>query len=105
MLDATKDIIRAVLKGDATIPESEQSAWARLLAKGAPVSAASCAPDPLPRLIPIKEVQALTGLTEQAIRRYARQGALERVLPPGGQRARGYTEASVRSFLEGRAAK
>ena len=105
MLDATKAAIRAVLKTDATIPESEQSAWTRLLAKGSPVSASSCAPDSLPRLVPIKEVQQLTGLTVQAIRRYARKGALERVLPPDAKRAIGYTEASVRAFLEGRTAK
>ena len=56
---------------------------------------------PLPRVVPIKEVQKLTGMTVQAVRRHARKGVLVRV-PAGAERAIGYTEASVRAFVEGR---
>lgn len=105
MLDSTKTICRTALNADPTVDEKERNAWAMLLAKGSPVSASSVASEPLPRLVHIREVQKLTGLTQQAIRGYARKGALVRIVAPGTNRGRGYTEASVRAFLEGRAAK
>ena len=102
MLDATKGVFRAALGTDPTITNEEKQAWSRIIAKGSPLADAPAIAAPLPRLVTAAEVARLTGLSVQCIRKYARAGTLDRVVGRGRSRGRGYTEASVRAFLEGR---
>ena len=104
MLTATQSALRAILGTDPTVTNEEKQAWVRMIARGNPLAEVSAvAPAPLPRIVSAAEVVKLTGMTVQSVRRYARNGTFERVVGAGNVRGRGYTEASVRAFLEGRA--
>lgn len=82
----------------------ERRNWTLWLAKDNPASESEPR-KPLPRVIGTREACKVTGYTPQSLRRLARNGTLERVYCKGGQRAHGFTETSIRAFLEGRNAK
>jgi len=58
---------------------------------------------PIEKVIAPEEASLLTGKSLQTLRRYARNGALVRVQGKGMKCAIGYTAASVRALVEGRA--
>ncbi len=98
MLESTKVAIRAVCGADATIGK-EQLASAIALLQGSRAE-----PEPLPRLIGRKEAARLLGRSTKRVDQLALSGVLVRVHAPGTRRAIGFTESSVRAFVEGKAA-
>jgi len=55
---------------------------------------------PLPRVISAKALAELANVSTRSLRRYAQQGLLKTAHFATGKRGWGYTEESVRAFLE-----
>ena len=102
MLDSTKTAIRAILNADPSISKDEQTFWTSVLNKKTPW-ADSAASSSLPRIVKRAEVMRLAKVSHAAVTKFARRGLLVRVVPEGNARGIGYTEESVRAFLEGHA--
>jgi len=66
-------------------------------------AAAECAA--IPRVIRRKEVATLLGVSQKRVDQICAAGGLVRVFSPGASRAMGFSEASVRSLVEGRTGK
>ncbi len=57
--------------------------------------------EPIPRILSAEAVAELTGLDKRSLRSYASKGKLRRAYFGGaGKRSKGYTEESVRAFIE-----
>jgi hypothetical protein len=59
-------------------------------------------PAPIGRLLKTTEAARLCGVTTKTLRAWTRAGLLVPVYGSGAKQRIGYTEASVRAFLEGR---
>ena len=94
MLQSTRNIIRAALDADATVPETT-TAKALCLLDGTEQ------PPPLGRVIRTAEARRLLGVTSKTLRLWALRGALVPVFGGQTKRRTGYTEASVRAILAG----
>ena len=98
LLETTKAALRAIIDGDLSATKEERAALKSAINN--PTRAATGAT--LPRVISRKEFMQITGLSHSAVTNLARAGALKRVVKQGGQRGIGFTEESVRAYLEGR---
>jgi len=83
-------------------PAQREAAYNELTGKTANVAATVNA-EPMPRSVKVKTAEQLTGLTARSLRRAAAMGLLVPVKYCGSKKAWGYTEASVRKFIEGSA--
>jgi len=94
MRPTTRDIIRAALSADDTVPAGER---ARILASldGPPEQAQAAAMEPV---VGFDEALRITGLAGNTLRLLARQGRIERVRG-SGRRAVGYTRRSIRALV------
>lgn len=86
----------AILAADMTVTDVERGAWRKALTANVPPEP----PKPIAKMVPIAEAKRLLGVSRQTLAKYCRNGLLVPVKTSGGQRSRGYTEASVRSLLE-----
>lgn len=96
MQSTTKTAIAALLAADATVPKVAAAAALRLLngEESRPVG----------RLLKTKDVARMLGVTTKTLRAWASAGAIRPVYAPGRKLRAGYTEESVRAFIEGRKA-
>ena len=103
MSPTTKAVILAAIKGDPTIATEQQEA--ALLALEATSTTGDGAPDP-GRVLRPKEVAARLGVSRKTLCGYGKRGLLDSVYAPDKPSRRlGYTEASVRAFINGRAVR
>ena len=96
MLKPTETALRAMMAADATITKEQADAAFRAL---------SGKPDPAPvgRILKTTEAAKLCGgVTTKTLRAWTRAGLLVPVYGSGTKQRVGYTEASVRAFVEGR---
>ena len=93
--ETTRTAIRAIVDADLTATKEERDAI-KMALNGGDARA-------LPRVIRRKEAMALTGLSRASVANLAAAGIFKRVVRPNGQRGIGYTEESVRAYIEGRA--
>lgn len=93
MQSTTQAAIAALLAADATVPKDTADAALRLLngEESRPVG----------RLLKTKDVARVLNVTTKTLRAWAEAGALVPVYAPGRKLRAGYTEASVRAFIEG----
>ena len=99
LLETTKAALRAIIDGDLSATKEERAALKSAINN--PTHAATTGAT-LPRVISREEFMRLAGLSHSAVTNLARAGALKRVVKQGGQRGIGFTEESVRAYLEGR---
>ena len=95
MLEHTKTALRAVMAADTTITKEQADAALRALS-------GKTDPAPVGRLLKTTEAARLCGVTTKTLRAWARAGLLVPVYAAGMKQRVGYTEASVRAFVEGR---
>ncbi len=96
MQKPTETALRAMMAADATITKEQADAAFRAL---------SGKPDPAPvgRILKTTEAARLCGVTTKTLRAWTRAGLLVPVYGSGTKQRVGYTEASVRAMVEGRA--
>lgn len=101
MTGYTKSVLVAIFKGDNTITTEQQEA--ALLALNTNPATGDGAPDP-GRVLRPKEVAARLGVSRKTLCSYGKRGLLDSVYAADKTSRRlGYTEASVRAFINGRA--
>ena len=97
MTDATKSIIVPLLKADSTISIEQREAGLFALQFG---NAESTDPG---RVLRPKEVAARLHVSRKTVCEYGKRGILQSVYRDAATKRRlGYTEASVRAFINGR---
>ena len=100
MTATTKAVLLAVFKGDTTITTAQQEA-ALLALNSNPAATAAAAADP-GRVCRPKEVAARLGVSRKTLCAYGKRGLLASVYAADRPNRRiGYTEASVRAFING----
>lgn len=100
MLNVTKTAITAILKQDNTIDDSDFKNIVNALTR--PVPALQDA-KPMPRVVSRQEVAKLIGRSPARVDQLVKEGKLKKVFGVGNYRAVGFTEESVRRFVEGNA--
>ncbi|MCR5413882.1 MAG: helix-turn-helix domain-containing protein [Kiritimatiellae bacterium] len=101
MMQSTKTAARAIFSTDPTISEAAIVAALDILDGKMPTETKSG----LDRLLTAKEVAALLNRTTKTIRELAKAGKIRAVYTGMGERAAGYSAASVRALLAGRSAE
>lgn len=92
MTTSTRELITTLINADATISAPERADI--LLAINRTPQAPS-------RLLKADEVAKRLSVSKATVRKFTRAGALVRFIPAGGERAAGYTEASVEAMAKG----
>ena len=95
MLKPTETALRAMMGTDASITKEQADNAIKALS-------GKTDPAPIGRLFKTTETARLCGVTTKTLRSWARAGLLVPVYGSGRKQRVGYTEASVRAFLEGR---
>jgi len=102
MQSTTKAIINAALQSDQSLSATRRKQLVAVLEnEGNGV----INPTAIPRVIRRKEVASLLGVSEKRVDQICNGGGLTRVRSPGASRAMGFSEASVRALVEGRAVR
>ena len=101
MTVATMNTLRALLAGDPTVTKGQ----ARGILRTAEGKGNAPQSTQIGRILTAGEVAALAHKSTRTVRAWAKRGYLEAIRLPGRKDATGYTEASVRALVEGRAGK
>lgn len=96
MLKHTETIIRATLAADDTITKEQADTALRVLHGKAD-------PEPVGRILKTTEAARLCSVTTKTLRTWTKAGLLVPVYGSGTKQRIGYTEASVKTMVEGRA--
>ena len=102
MQSTTRAIITAALQSDQSLSATRRKQLVAVLeTEGNGVINQTA----IPRVIRRKEVATLLGVSQKRVDQIAGAGGLIRVHSPGAKRAMGFSEASVRALVEGRAVR
>ena len=104
MLDATKNAVKAICAADPTLSAAMvDAALSALQGKDITVYVDNA---PMDRAIPRKVAAQILGVTPRCVSLYAKRGFIRPIrLGAAGSRSIGYSEASIRAVLDGRAVK
>lgn len=92
MLNTTKDLVRAALKADGTIDQTERAA---MLAR---LTLPDAAADNSPLILRPREAARILSVTTRTLGNLRKRGELAPVRLPGRARALGYRAADVRAL-------
>ena len=96
-MQTTITAVKSIIDADLAATKEERTALKAAIDNPARPAGA------MPRVISRAEFMKLAGIGPASTSKLARLGVLKRVIPANGQRGIGYTEESVRAYLEGRA--
>lgn len=96
MLKHTENILRATLAADESITREQADAALRALH-------GKVDPEPVGRILKTTEAARLCSVTTKTLRAWTKAGLLVAVYGSGAKQRVGYTEASVKAMVEGRA--
>ena len=104
MLIATKNAVKAICAADPTLSAAMvDAALSALQGKDITVYVDTA---PMDRAIPRKVAAQILGVTPRCVSLYAKRGLIRPIrMGVAGSRAVGYSEASIRAAINGRAAK
>lgn len=97
MLNATIDVIKSVLRADATIPATERTKILRSFLHGG--GGKNERADSRPKILRRKEVANILGRSTRAVDQLAADGLLPRRTLPGRKRAIGFLECDVVALI------
>jgi len=101
MLDTTMDVIKSVLKSDASIDVSERSRLVSLLRRGPETVKPKVESVPaVPRLLRRAQVAERLGVSLRTVDNLAIAGSIRRIKFPGRSRSAGFLEADVLALME-----
>lgn len=98
MIQNTKSIIEAVIKGDPTISSDLATAALDILSGKVDLHTMD-RPASMDRVLSRKEVARITGLSLPMVDVYGRRGVFRRVVFPGASRCSGYSAESIRAAM------